>query len=61
MDKKAKFHEIYANLPLGSRTQIVVIIDNEPLTWNSAKVEIDSNSSKTQEILDKLEMIGLLK
>lgn len=61
MDKKAKFNEIYANLPLGSRTQIVVIIDNEPLTWNSARVEIDSNSPKTQEILDKLEMIGLLK
>lgn len=32
MDLKAKFQKIYANLPLGARSEIVATIDGEPMT-----------------------------
>ncbi len=55
MDKKAKFFKIYANLPLGVRnTEIIAVIDNEPLTWNVAKIEIENNTLKGKKILKEL-------
>jgi len=62
MDKKAQFYKTYANIPLGLRNEIVVVIgDNEPLSWNAAKIEIDNNTDKVTEILDKLDQVELLK
>jgi hypothetical protein len=55
-----KFQQIYANLPLSQRREIVIVIDNEPLTWNSAKIEIDSNTDKAKEILEKLQQLGII-
>ena len=47
MDKKAQFYKTYANIPLGLRNEIVVVVsDNEPLSWNAAKIEIDNNTDK---------------
>ena len=60
--KKRKFNKIYANIPLGLRDEIVVVLENnEPLSWNAAKIEIDNNTDKVGEILDKLDRLGLLK
>lgn len=62
MDKKAQFYKTYANIPLGLRNEIVVVVgDNEPLSWNAAKIEIDNNTDKVAEILDKLNQLELLK
>ncbi len=61
MDKKTRFYQIYANLPLGVRDEIIVVIDNEPLTWRAAKLEVDSNTQKGNEILDKLVQLDILK
>ena len=61
MDKKAKFLQIYANLPLALRKEIIVIIDNEPLTWNSASIEIENNTRKGKEILEKLTEMEIIK
>ncbi len=62
MDKKAQFYKTYANIPLGLRNEIVVVIgDNEPLSWNAAKIEIDNNTDKVTEILDKLDRVELLQ
>lgn len=61
MDKKTKFYQVYGNLPLGLRQEIVVIVDGEPLSWNAAKIEIDNNTDKTEEILDNLDRLELLK
>ncbi|MBI2335043.1 hypothetical protein HYU96_04580 [Candidatus Daviesbacteria bacterium] len=60
--KKVLFNKIYANIPLGLRDEIVVVLENnEPLSWNAAKIEIDNDTDKVDEILDKLNRLGLLK
>lgn len=62
MNKKAQFYKTYANIPLGLRNEIVVVVeDREPLSWNAAKIEIDNDTDKTDEILNKLSQLGLLK
>mgnify|MGYP001561323273 CR=1 FL=1 len=61
-DKKILFNKIYANIPLGLRDEIVVVLENnEPLSWNAAKIEINNDTDKVDEILDKLDRLGLLK
>ena len=54
MDKNALFEQVYANLPLNARNEIVAVIDNEPLSWNDARVEVQNNTEKGKEILQKL-------
>jgi len=58
---KEKFLKIYANLPLSLRNEIVVVLDNEPLTWNSAYVEVLSGTPKGDEILEKLIGMEIIK
>jgi len=61
MDRKAKFLQVYANLPLGSREEIVVVVDDESLTWKAAKLEIEQDTPKAKQILDMLFNLGILK
>lgn len=52
--------KIYANLPLGMRDEIVVVANNEPLTWNAARLEIEQNTPKGKEILKILTSLKIL-
>lgn len=61
MEKKSKFQRAYSNLPLEFRTEICVVIDDEPVTWNVVKLEIDNNSEKGNKILDKLFELKILE
>lgn len=54
MDKKQRFYKVYSNLPLGLREELVAVIDREPISWRVAKLEIDENTKKGEEILDQL-------
>ena len=60
-DKKEKFLQIYANLPLKFREEIVVVVDDEPLTWNAAKLEIENDTEEGEKILEKLEKLKIVK
>jgi hypothetical protein len=51
---KAKFIQKYANLPEGARDEIIAVINKEPYTWRSAKVEIDNNTNIGNKILEFL-------
>lgn len=61
MDKKTKFLKTYANLPYSSRSEIVVVVDDEPLTWNAAKIEIENDTKIKRKILEKLVRLEILK
>ena len=61
MDKKSEFLQIYANLPLNVRTEIIAVVGGEPVTWNSTKIEIENDTQKGLEILKQLEDLGIIK
>lgn len=61
MDLKASFQKIYANLPLGARSEIVATIDGEPMTWNAVYIEVQQDSEKSKKILLFLEKAKILK
>lgn len=58
---QTKFLQIYANLPLNQRNEIVVVIDGEPLTWHAVNIEVQNNTPKSTEILNKLVGLGIIK
>jgi len=58
---KTKFLQVYANLPLNQRNEIIVVIGDEPLTWNAAKIEVENETEKGKEILEKLVNLKILK
>lgn len=61
MDSKTKFLKIYANLPLALREEIILVLDDKPLTWNVANIEIENDTKKGKEILDKLVKLEIVK
>lgn len=60
-DTKEKFINIYVNLPLGVRQEIILVLDeNNPITWNVAFNEITNNTDLSIVILDRLEKLGII-
>ena len=57
---KEKFLKVYANLPLGIREEIILILEGKPITWNAAYLEVNNNTKNSQEILSKLEELKIL-
>ena len=54
MENKEKFLKIYANLPLGVRQEIVLVVDGRPITWDVVYNEVISDTPLSQTILEKL-------
>ena len=42
------------------RGDIAVVIEDEPLTWNVLKLEVDSGTDRGKKGLEILEKLGLL-
>ena len=59
-NKKERFYKIYNNLPLNIREEVVIVIDNEPITWKIARLEIDGGTHLSDVILEKLEALQRL-
>ncbi len=58
---KEKFLKIYANLPLGIRKEIILVLDDDrPITWDVAFIEIKENTSLSEIILEKLEKLEII-
>lgn len=60
MDLKTQFYQKYANLPVGVRNDIIVVVDNEELTWNSLKLELNSDTEIGKKALLILVSLGIL-
>jgi len=57
---KEKFLKIYANLPLGVREEIILVLDDKPITWNVAYLEVNNNTKYSENILKKLEEFKII-
>ena len=60
MELKEKFYKIYSNLPLNLRGEIIAVINNEPITWKVARLEIDNKTPLSKEILEKLSLLKII-
>ncbi|OIO49625.1 MAG: hypothetical protein CO042_01725 [Parcubacteria group bacterium CG_4_9_14_0_2_um_filter_41_8] len=58
---KEKFLKIYANLPLGIRQEIILVLDDKrTMTWDAAFVEVDNDTELSKIILEKLERLQII-
>lgn len=57
---KEKFLKVYSNLPLGVREEIILVIDDSPITWNVAFIEVNSDTEKSKMILEKLAQLEII-
>lgn len=58
---KERFLKIYANLPINIRDEIILVLPNKgPITWNIAYLEIKQDTKLGEEILKKLEELGII-
>lgn len=55
-----RFMKVYSNLPLQERNQVVVVIDDEPITWNMAYNEIRHNTELGRKIDNKLAELDII-
>lgn len=60
MTAKEKFYHVYANVPLNLREEIILVIDDEPISWKVAKLEVDGETELSKKILVKLEALGVI-
>ena len=58
---KSRFYKTFANLPLGVRNEIVLVIDGQPMTWNVIKLEVDTDSKLSKEALNLMSELKLLR
>ena len=53
-DGKERFIKVYSNLPINVRKEIIVVIDDEPITWDVAYNEVMNNTKLGSRIIEKL-------
>ncbi len=59
--EKEKFLKIYADLPLGLRDEIILVLqDKGPITWNVAFLEVEQDTTVSKEILEKLNELEII-
>ena len=59
-DTKQRFLKIYANLPLGVRKEIILTLDDKPMTWDVVFIEVNNDTSLSGAILKKLDKLGII-
>ena len=58
---REKFLKIYANLPLGVRQEIILVLEEKgPITWDVAFIEVDNDTELSKTILEKLEKLQFI-
>lgn len=61
-DLKERFLKVYANVPLGIRNEIILLLGDQkkPISWDVAYFAIRENTEESKEILEKLEKMKLI-
>jgi len=60
MNVKNKFFKVYANLPLNIRQEIIIVINEEPISWQVAYLEISNDTKLGKIILEKLTALEVI-
>jgi len=59
-EEASKFMEIYSNLPVKTRREIVAVVDGEPFSWDVARKEIEGGTELGKKILKKLKELKIV-
>jgi len=63
-NNREKFLRAYANLPLNTRKEIILVLETggtkQPITWEVAYFEVKNSTPISEEILKKLEGLGII-
>lgn len=57
---KKTFLKTYANLPINLRTEIIAVLDDEPMTWNVCWLEIENDTKLGKRILKYLRRLKII-
>ncbi len=57
----AAFLKTFASVPGPLRNQIIVVVDGQPYTWESAFVDIKAKTARSRKILDELKKMKIIK
>lgn len=57
---RARFIKVYGDLPFAVRAEVVVVIENSPITWNVAYIEIQNKTEIGDKILSQLEGLEII-
>ncbi len=60
MELKEKFFDAYNKVPLGIRDEPILVINDEPISWRIARLEIEANTPLSEEILQKLSALNII-
>lgn len=60
LGNREKFLKIYANLPIGVRQEIILVLDGKPITWNVAFIEVKVETALSEVILKKLKKLKFI-
>ncbi len=64
MDKKTRFLNVYANLPLPLRNEVIYVLPDkepkEPMSWNAVFIEVQYNTPLGEKLLDRLDELGFI-
>jgi hypothetical protein len=59
-DLLSRFHRVYDNLPLEERKHVILVLENEPISWEVARAEAINNRKRGLAILKKLEELKII-
>lgn len=58
---KERFLKIYASLPINLRDEIILVLpERGPVTWNIVYLEVKQNTKLSEEILKRLDELGII-
>jgi hypothetical protein len=57
---KEDFFKIYSGLPIEERNNVVVVIKEQPISWNLAYREIKNETKLGQQILNMLKELDVI-
>lgn len=59
-EKREKFLKVYYNLPLKIREEVTLDLDDKPISWNVAYVEVRNKTEIGETILQKLAELKII-
>lgn len=57
---RENFLMVYANLPLSLRDDIILVFEDQPITWNVAYLEVIADTENSKKILKDLSDLKLI-